>query len=74
MKANTGKTYIVTSSTGNICKAGYWTGTIKSLRSRYVSYYGSDLEINYVNSKYPHVVERKFKTAFKKSSYYQRAL
>jgi hypothetical protein len=45
-----GYVYCITSHLVNSVKIGYWTSNLKSLRSRYITYYGSDLEMFYVET------------------------
>lgn len=55
-----GYTYCVTSSMINGIKIGYWTGTISALKSRYVTYYGNDIELHNFFVVNPHEIEKKF--------------
>ena len=50
-KSKIGYVYCATSSTINHIKIGFWRGSIESLQSRYVTYYGSDLELFHVMTK-----------------------
>jgi len=50
-KSKIGYVYCTTSPTINHIKIGFWRGSIESLQSRYVTYYGSDLELFHVMTK-----------------------
>ena len=48
-----------------VVKIGYWKGSLKSLRSRYATYYGcNDIEIFYVETFHPHELEKETHTHF----------
>jgi hypothetical protein len=48
----------------NHCKVGYWTSTVKKLRSRYGTSYGFDFDLWYYPTPEPRKLEMAFKTAF----------
>ena len=54
-----GYVYCITSKICNGIKIGYWKGTIESLRKRYITYYGNSLELFYVYTKFPRILEKK---------------
>ena len=56
---NVGYVYCITSNTIDFVKIGFWKGTIDGLRSRYITYYGNDIEIYKVKSMYPNKLEQK---------------
>ena len=47
INVNDEENYLITSKYLNCVKIGYWTGTIENLRSRYTTYYGSNLTIDF---------------------------
>jgi hypothetical protein len=46
------------------CKIGYWTSTLKSLRSRYATSYGGDLKLYSYDSLHPILSETAFKLRY----------
>ena len=54
-----GYTYCITSPTMNIVKIGFWSGTPESLKSRYITYYGNNLDIFYVHTADAYKLEQK---------------
>jgi prophage antirepressor-like protein len=61
-----GVVYCVTSKLINFVKIGFWTGNLKTLRSRYCTSYGSDVEILYVTTNNAHILETKCHERFEK--------
>jgi len=53
-----GYAYCVTAKRINHVKIGYWTKTIGALRSRYVTYYGNDCQLFYVQTQNPPLLEK----------------
>jgi hypothetical protein len=45
-------------------KVGYWKGSFKTLRSRYITTYGKDLQIDVFGTPAPSQVEALFKKVF----------
>jgi hypothetical protein len=52
-----GYIYIVTSKLLNFVKIGMWRGKLCSLRSRYITYYGNDINIDYFYVKNVNQIE-----------------
>ena len=65
MQYNLGYVYCITSELINHVKIGFWKGNIEGLRSRYVTYYGSNLEIYYIKSNNARELEQKCFKQFK---------
>lgn len=61
-----GYTYCVSSPMINGAKIGYWNGSINSLKSRYVTYYGKNIELHTFPMRNPHKIEKKFIKKFAK--------
>ena len=53
-----GYTYCATSSTTNSVKIGYWKSNLSSLRSRYVTPYGDDVQIIAIKTNDAHKLEK----------------
>jgi len=61
-----GLTYTVTSRLLDAIKIGYWTSSIESLRSRYITAYGNDITLHCVTSRNARELESKTHTHFNK--------
>ena len=59
-----GIVYLATAPRVNLVKVGYWKGEIKTLKSRYMTYYGEDVEIHPYRVSDCMQVERSFKVHF----------
>jgi len=60
-----GVVYIISHHKLDFVKIGYWTSDIDSLRSRYIVYYGSDINIYYEYFDKPGQVEKEIHTYFR---------
>jgi hypothetical protein len=65
LKKKSGCIYIVIPVGFNRVKVGFSTGTIESIRMRYVTAYGNDMKIFTYNTLYPEVLEKAFQKHFK---------
>jgi hypothetical protein len=54
-----GYTYCISSPIVNSVKIGFWTGNIDGLMARYQTYYGKDIQLHYVKTKFPYQLEQK---------------
>lgn len=63
-KIKNGYVYLVTSDIVNFIKIGYWRSTIDSLKSRYITTYGNNVEIFYVDTKDASLLEKQCHTHF----------
>lgn len=54
-----GYTYCITSPMINAVKIGFWTSTLESLKSRYVTYFGNDVDIFSVRTADAYKLEQK---------------
>lgn len=61
-----GYTYCITSPVLNAIKIGYWTSTLQKLRCRYITPYGRNLQIIYVESNDAYYLEQLCHRRFKK--------
>jgi hypothetical protein len=59
-----GVVYLVRAANYDRVKVGYWTSTVKKLRSRYGTSYGFDFDLWYYPTPEPRKLEMAFKTAF----------
>jgi hypothetical protein len=64
-KSKIGYTYCITSPNTNYIKIGYWRSSIDSLNQRYITYYGSNLELFYVKTFDAPELEKKCHIYFK---------
>ena len=61
-----GFTYCVSSPILHGSKIGFWTGTMLGLKSRFKTYYGKDLELFFVETYHPYLLEQKCMKYFDK--------
>jgi len=64
-KMKNGYVYLITSDIINFVKIGFWKSTIYSLKSRYITTYGKDLSIFYVDTKDASLLEKQCHMHFK---------
>ena len=63
--ANIGYVYCITTYLNNYVKIGYWKSSIDNLKARYITYYGDDIELYYVYTYNPHILEQNCHKFFK---------
>ena len=63
--ANIGYVYCITTYLNNYVKIGYWKSSIDNLKARYITYYGDDIELYYVYTYNPYVLEQNCHKFFK---------
>jgi hypothetical protein len=64
-KNNIGYVYIISSDILNFVKIGKWCSSIEGLYSRYITYYGKNIEVDYFLTKNAFILEKQIHKIFK---------